>query len=285
MGPPEKQPPMVNIEWMQRPEGHRWVSKSYERANWLQAMEGGIDTSHSSFLHSRAHNVAITSGEYRARARSPRLEVLETPYGFTYAGVRHLADEGKSYVRAYQFVMPFHQMRSEAGGREHAMLDGHMWVPIDDEHTWVFNWTARRDGGPISQEQWDRAEQNRGRGPGNMLPGYFLKANMENDYFIDRALQKSGENYSGIPGVNTQDMAVQESMGPIYDRTKEHLGTSDLAIITARRLMLKSIQEVQEGRDPIGPFADASRVRPAEMVIPDTITWQDAMKGELVTQV
>jgi hypothetical protein len=117
-----------------------------------------------------------------------------------------------------------------------------------------------------------------------MLPGYFLKANMENDYFIDRALQKSGENYSGIPGVNTQDMAVQESMGPIYDRTKEHLGTSDLAIITARRLMLKSIQEVQEGRDPIGPFADASRVRPAEMVIPDTIMWQEAMQGELVTQ-
>src|SRR5688572_15650584 len=124
-----------------------------------------------------------------------------------------------------------------------------------------------------------------GRGPEDLLPGYRLKQTMENDYLIDRALQKSGENYSGIPGINTQDYAVQEGMGPIYDRTKEHLGSSDLAIMAARRMLLKSIQDVQEGRDPIGPFADSSRVRPAEMVIPEDVNWQEAMQEELVARV
>jgi phenylpropionate dioxygenase-like ring-hydroxylating dioxygenase large terminal subunit len=285
MGPPEKQPPMIDLEWMRRPAGHFGVSKTYESCNWLQALEGGIDTSHSSFLHSRAHIIKPEAGEFRARVRNPRLEVLETDYGFTYAGVRHMADEHKSYVRAYQFIMPFHQLRSEGGSRGTDLhLDGHIWVPIDDEHTWVFNWECRRDGGPISREEWEAAEHRRGRGPEDMLPGYRLKQNMENDYFVDRTLQRTGENYSGIAGVNTQDMAVQESMGPVYDRTKEHLGTSDLAIIAARRLLLRSVREVQAGGDPIGAFADASRVRPAEMVIPEDAYWQDAMRGELVLQ-
>jgi phthalate 4,5-dioxygenase len=285
MGPPDRMPPMLDLEWMRLPEGHYQVSKTYESCNWLQAMEGGIDTSHSSFLHSRAHNVAITSNELRARARNPRLEVLDTEYGFTYAGIRHLADEGKNYVRAYQFVLPFHQMRAEgSGNRADPQVDGHMWMPIDDEHSWVFNWAYRRDGGPIPLEKWLDQEHRMGRGPQDLLPGYRLKQNMENDYLIDRALQKSGENYSGIPGTNTQDYAVQESMGPIYDRTKEHLGTSDLAIIAARRMLLKSIREVQEGRDPIGPFANHSHVRPAEMVLPQEEHWQESMHDELMAK-
>jgi phthalate 4,5-dioxygenase len=282
MGPKEKQPPMIDLEWMRRPEGHRWCSKTYENCNWLQALEGGIDTSHSSFLHSRAHHVQITSNELRARVRNPRLEVLDTDYGFMYAGIRHLAEEHQSYVRAYQFILPFHQIRSEAGYSDDPRLDGHLWVPIDDEHTWVYNWTARRNGGPIPRQAWLDSEHRMGRGPQDMLPGYRLIQNMENDFLIDRALQRSGENYSGIPGTNTQDFAVQESMGPIYDRTREHLGTSDLAIIAARRMLLKSVHQVQAGGDPIGPFADASHVRPADLIIPEDAPWQDAMQAELV---
>jgi nitrite reductase/ring-hydroxylating ferredoxin subunit len=285
MGPPEKQPPMLNLEWMRLPDGHRWVSKTYESCNWLQAMEGGIDTSHSSFLHSRAHTVATDATDYRARARSPRLEVLDTEFGFTYAGLRHLADEHKNYVRAYQFVLPFHQMRAEGEGiRPDPQIDGHMWMPIDDGHTWVFNWAYRKNLTEIPHEQWLDQEHRMGRGPEDLLPGFRLKASMENDYFMDRDLQKSGMNYSGIPGVNTQDYAVQEGMGPVYDRTKEHLGTSDLAIISARRMLLKSIRDVQAGGDPIGAFADSSRVRPAEMVLPEDVRWQDAMQGELVAK-
>ncbi|HZT05621.1 MAG TPA: Rieske 2Fe-2S domain-containing protein [Chloroflexota bacterium] len=285
MGPPERRPPMLNLEWMRLPAGHRWVSKTYERCNWLQALEGGIDTSHSSFLHSRAHNVAIDKSELRARARNPRLEVLDTDYGFTYAGIRHLADEGKNYVRVYQFVLPFHQMRAEGQGiRPDPQIDGHMWIPIDDEHTWVFNWAYRRDCGPIPEERWLDQEHRMGRGPEDLLPGFRLKQNIENDYLIDRALQRSGENYSGIPGVNTQDYAVQEGMGPIYDRTQEHLGTSDLAIIAARRMLLQSIRDLQAGREPAAPFADPSHVRPAEMVLPEGARWQDLMRDELLAK-
>jgi len=282
MGPREKQPPMVDLVWTRLPEGHVWVSKTFEDCNWLQAMEGGIDTSHSSFLHSRSHHHEPGEHDFRARTRNPRLEVLDTSYGFTYAGIRPLPGEGKSYLRVYQFVMPFHQMRSEASRHEHASLDGHVWVPIDDEHTFVYNWKARRDGGPIPREEWEHAEHQMGRGPEDMLPGYRLKQNRANDYLLDREMQKSGVNYSGIPGTNTQDYAVQESMGSIYDRTKEHLGTSDLAIIAARRMLLQSARDVMAGHDPIGPFEDASRARPAEMVLPDTESWQEAMQHELL---
>jgi phenylpropionate dioxygenase-like ring-hydroxylating dioxygenase large terminal subunit len=286
MGPPEKQPPMLDLEWMRLPEGHYRVSKTHESCNWLQAMEGGIDTSHSSFLHSRAHTVQTESTDYRARARNPRLEVLDTDYGFTYAGVRHLAEDHQHYVRAYQFVLPFHQMRAEGANttRHSPQVDGHMWMPLNDTHTWVFNWAYRADLGPIPLEQWLDQEHRMGRGPQDLLPGFKLKQNMENDYLIDRELQKSGLNYSGIPGVNTQDYAVQEGMGPIYDRTKEHLGTADLAIISARRMLLKGIRDVQEGRDPIGPFSDPSRIRPAEMVLPEDVRWQEAMQEALLAR-
>ena len=285
MGPADQRPPMLDLEWMRLPDGHHRVSKTYESCSWLQALEGGIDTSHSSFLHSRAHILTPGADALRARARNPRLEVLDTDYGFTYAGVRHLADEAQNYVRVYQFVLPFHQMRAEGPStREHPQIDGHMWIPIDDEHTWVFNWAYRRDCGPIPQELWLAQEHRMGRGPEDLLPGFRLRQNMDNDYLIDRALQRSGENYSGIPGINTQDMAVQEGMGPIYDRTKEHLGTSDLAIIAARRMLLTQIRDLQEGRNPAPPFADPSRVRPAEMLLPEDARWQDAMREELLAR-
>ena len=77
---------------------------------------------------------------------------------------------------------------------------------------------------------------------------------------------------------------MQEGMGPIYDRSKEHLGTADLAIIAARRMLLKGIHDIQEGRDPVGPFADPSRVRPAEMVLPEDQRWQTAMQEALLAR-
>jgi len=88
-----------------------------------------------------------------------------------------------------------------------------------------------------------------------MLPGYRLKRNLENDYLLDREMQRT-QNFTGIKGVNTQDFALQEGMGPIVDRSKERLGTSDKAIIAARQLLLEATREVELGRAPRGAFPE-----------------------------
>ena len=117
------------------------------------------------------------------------------------------------------------------------------------------------------------------------VPGTFkLKADVTNDYGLSRERQKT-VNYTGIQGTNTQDFAVQESMGPIYDRTKEHLGSADTAIIQMRRLLLEAVKDVQEGRDPVGSQGQGSTVRPAQMYLPDDANWTETrLKDALVAQ-
>jgi hypothetical protein len=206
-----------------------------------------------------------------------------TDYGYMYASIRPLDGEGKSYVRVYHFVMPFHQLRAYEGYVGRPVVQGHMWVPIDDERHWVYNWVHVRDGSPLTEEEIHLEGTVTGRGPDDLLPGYRLKQNRSNDYMIDREMQRI-VSFTGIAGVNTQDMAIQESMGPIYDRSKEHLGSSDLAVITMRRLLLQAAHDVQNGREPLGVRGGSHAVRPAEMVVAEDLHWHDQMKAELVAR-
>jgi phthalate 4,5-dioxygenase oxygenase subunit len=286
MGSAHKRPPLPNLEWMRLPPGCSFISKTYESCIYLQGIEGGIDTSHSSFLHRRKVEGKPygRTESFRQRSTAPRLEVLTTDYGFTYAGIRHLPDARQNYVRVYHFVMPFQQVRAFEGYLPGCpTVQGHMWVPIDDEHTWVYNWLYNRDGSELTPDEIHMEEKETGRAPEDMLPGYRLKAGMANDYLIDRQAQRSGVSFTGIPGVNTQDIAIQESMGPIYDRTQEHLGSSDLAIIAARRLLLEAARAVQKGQDPLGWDGGSSdSIRPAERVIPDDQPWHGALAEDMV---
>jgi phenylpropionate dioxygenase-like ring-hydroxylating dioxygenase large terminal subunit len=286
MGPADKRPPLPNLEWMRLPEGHSFVSKTYEACNYLQGIEGGIDTSHSSFLHRRKveGKAYATTETFRQRSTAPKLEVLNTDYGFTYAGIRSLPEQDQNYVRVYHFVMPFQQVRAFEGYLpDRPVVQGHMWVPIDDEHTWIYNWLYVRDGSRLTEEDILTEERETGRGPEDLLPNFHLKANMANDYFIDREAQRT-TSYTGIPGINTQDLAVQESMGPIYDRSQERLGTSDVAVIAARRLLIQAVRDVQAGGDPLGFDGGSSdRIRPAERVMPASTEWHAGIADLLVT--
>ncbi|HEX6801047.1 MAG TPA: phthalate 4,5-dioxygenase, partial [Candidatus Binatia bacterium] len=97
----------------------------------------------------------------------------------------------------------------------------------------------------------------------------------ENDWLIDRDVQRT-KTYTGIKGVNTQDLAVQESMGPIVDRSREHLGTSDKAIITFRRILLDVIEDFAKGVEPLGVDPRTYRhIRSADTVIPKDARWQE----------
>jgi phenylpropionate dioxygenase-like ring-hydroxylating dioxygenase large terminal subunit len=286
LGPKALQPAPPDYELLRAPDTHRHVSKTFEHANWLQALEGGIDTSHSSF----AHNLDINDKTLlRSADTAPRLEVEKTNYGFRYAGIRTRNDE--DYVRVYHYVMPAQQLRGGvtdwAGGRkEIPALHGHVWVPIDDETTWTYNWIYAYDPAiPIPHEHAIEFEIRSGRGPDDFLPNsYKLKKNATNDYEIDRELQRK-KTFTGITGINTQDFALQEGMGPITDRTNEHLGTSDRAIIAARQLLFEGLAAIDRGESPRGTVpGDYSNVRPVDLQIPRGVRWQDALAPELVAR-
>jgi hypothetical protein len=170
--------------------------------------------------------------------------------------------------------MPFYQLR--AGGLHNALgdTDGHMWVPIDDTTTWTWNFHFSTEH-PLTFDEWQDQEHRFGRGLEDYVPGTFeLKANASNDYDLSRERQRT-INFTGIEGTNTQDFAVQESMGPIYDRTKEHLGAADTAIIQMRKLLIEAVRDVEEGRDPTGSQGEGGHVRPAQMFLPEDVRWTE----------
>jgi hypothetical protein len=306
MGPPEKQPVPPHYAWTQVPPSHRSMSKVIQNSNWLQALEGGIDSAHVNFLHSglppgKRHDDNTVGGRARNLSLSPIVEVVPTDYGFSYAGIRPLGDEG-NYVRAYHWIMPFHSYLPGGGGN-----GGHVWIPMDDETTMVYNRSAIFDdppeeqarprglnfeggfGGPVPETPdlplWFR-DARRPQGFGNAFvqdidPETFRSIpNVENQYMIDRNVQKY-ETYTGIPGGNIQDRAIQESMGAIADRTLERLGTTDRAIIHARRSLLKAVKIVQDGGDPPGLTDSTYKLRAYETVLPKDQHWFTALKYQL----
>jgi nitrite reductase/ring-hydroxylating ferredoxin subunit len=289
MGPKEEQPPYPDYEWLRAPETHLHVSKTEQACNWVQALEGGIDTSHSSFAHN--NNIADKKA-LRTRAPSPKLEVEKRDHGFTYVGIRDLKEDGL-YVRAYQFIMPFQQLRGQTiqwhdGSREkYPTVRGHLWVPIDDEHTMVYNFKYSTDPDIALDPEFVLQEEIKfGRGPDDYIPGtYRLKRNPSNDYLIDREVQRT-RTFTGIEGINTQDMALQETMEkPFVDRSKERLGTADSAIIAARQLLLEASRDVEQGKRPRGVDPSThNNIRAIDKFIPAGANWREELKEDLLAK-
>ena len=287
LGAPEKQPASPNFEWTQVPQSHRRVSKVRQDCNWLQGLEGGIDTAHAPILHRTitpdTDKAGIGINSDFVVGGAPALEVELTDYGYRYAGIRSLGERG-NYVRAYHYVMPFHQMRprqaSYQGGESSPMIAGHMWVPMDDENVMIYNWIYSFGEMGISDEEWLQIERGYGRGPEHLLADYRSVGNRDNDWQIDRQVQRT-ETFTGIEGINAQDVAVQESMGSIVDRNKENLTRSDMAIVQARRLLLQATRTVADGGDPPGLAPNYYNARATERVLPAEVPWQDALSSEM----
>jgi phenylpropionate dioxygenase-like ring-hydroxylating dioxygenase large terminal subunit len=286
LGPESKKPPSPNLEWTQLPESHRSISKTWQECNWLQALEGGIDSSHSSFLHRALSNASAEIGivGYRVSATCPKSEVEVTDYGLAYASIRPL-DEQKSFVRVYHFVMPFHTFFARQVGQRGEVFrlegSGHIFVPMDDTNTMVYNLVYSFGEQPLDDKE--AIEIRRGRGPGTQTADFRKVRNKDNDWLIDRSAQKH-RTFTGIQGINTQDHAIQESMGPVVDRTQEHLGTSDLAIIKMRRVLLDSIKANQAGSVPPGMGSKYPRIRPVERILSNDVPWREEMKPHMYPQ-
>jgi len=219
--------------------------------NWLQALEGDIDTCHTAILHSGA----ITPEEvpdfafahFMVKNRAPHYAVVDHAVGSTYAAYCD-AQPGEEFWRLGQYYMPI--FTSPAPGLLGWERRVTMWVPMDDTHVMSYNLSAPRvepgQTAPTPRLQFA------------MLPnttdwyGRFRTPNQpENDYLIDRDVQRANKGpngFTGISGVGPQDAAMQgsASMGWIYDRTGEHLGTSDAMIIRVRRRLLASARDLAE---------------------------------------
>jgi phthalate 4,5-dioxygenase oxygenase subunit len=289
MGPAEEQPPFPDYELVRTPSTHHFASKTYEECNFLQALEGGVDPTHATILH----NEKIGDRSFLSDFRSivAEMEVDVTDYGIFYAGVREHGED-EQWVRGYHYIMPSYHMRGTVdavfwGRRENTTptINGHIWVPIDDHTTWTYNFMYSHDPSQaISPEQAEYDEARAGRGQDDLLPGWIPKRNKTNDYLVDRAKQKA-TSFTGIHGINTQDFVLQEGMGPIVDRSKEHLGTTDRVIITLRRVLLDALarQERGEALPAVDPQSYRT-LRAIDRHIPRKDKWRDRLRDELVAR-
>jgi phenylpropionate dioxygenase-like ring-hydroxylating dioxygenase large terminal subunit len=250
LGPGE--PPLVpSYEFFQVPDNHRFVSKIYHQCNYLQSNEGNIDPVHLSFLHRnledsewdrrrRVNGAEVSPNALYGADLAPKIELELTDFGLRIFTVRALSDE-KIYFRTSNFVMPnFSTFPGQTAGEGYS-INWH--VPIDDTSHWKFVIVFSR------QKPLDQQIVVRGRD--ELTADYRMKRNKANRYLQDRGSMKS-QSFSGIGhAFQAQDACVIEGAGAIQDRTKEHLVTSDKAIVTARKLLLQGIQDVKQGRDPL----------------------------------
>jgi hypothetical protein len=210
-------------------------------------MEGGIDTTHVSYVHryeldADALHMNAVSKKYIKDDPNVVFNVHETPFGMTIFG-RRQGEVDSDYWRITQWIFPWFTLVPPTGPHP---LGAHMWVPIDDEncYAWNINYYPHQ---PLSDEE--RGDMDAGRGiHAPLVPGTFRPlANKRNDYFIDRQAQKEHRMYSGVAGLGMQDASLQESMGPIQDRTRERLVRSDQAIILARRRLHQAALSIENG--------------------------------------
>ncbi len=285
MGPPEAQPPLPEWEFITVPPPQRFTSKRVQESNWLQAMEGGIDSSHVSFLHRGDLNTdplfkGAKGNQYNLSDARPVFEVVESAGGL-YIGARRNAEAGRYYWRITQWVMPSFTMIAPRGNHS---VHGHFWIPIDDENCWAWSF----DYHPI-RELTDAEIGAMRDGKGihvRYVPGTFRPlANKDNDYLIDRDAQKSGRTFSGVEGIAMQDASLQESMGPVVDRAKENLVSTDNGIIMARHRLLRAAKSLTDkGVVPPGVDPAHQKVRSAAIVLPSDVPFTEGAREALIAR-
>jgi phthalate 4,5-dioxygenase oxygenase subunit len=292
MGPRSEPPPLPDLEANLLADHDTVVSIIHRPCNWMQGWEGEMDTVHQAFLHAGGTRLEDTTpgtfDYYIAQTRAPKFAVIDTPYGTSYGAYRP-ATEDTYYWRIAHMLMPFYAMIPAGMMGQQTRFAA--YVPMDDEHTLHWEITtglidpedlpveARGSEGrrPQQRAQSDYAERTTG-----WYGRFNLVQSMANDYLIDRALQRSGKSYTGIPGIRQQDMAVTESMGPIFDRESEHLGTTDALIIRTRRRMIAAARALAEqGLTPPGvDQAELYRQRSGGVLLPRDANWWDATEAK-----
>nr|MDP2191046.1 Rieske 2Fe-2S domain-containing protein [Rhodoferax sp.] len=281
MGPADKKPAPPEVEWCNLPPSHVYVSRRLQECNYLQAMEGGIDTSHVSYVHRYEVDIdpmhqGTKANDYIKADGNVIFDIEKTPFGLTLFGRRN-GEPDSYYWRVTQWLFPWFTLIPPFG--DHA-LGGHVWVPIDEYHCWAWSINFHPNKSLSAEE---RRDMERGKGihveyePGTFRP----KANKDNDYLIDRVAQKDKRAYSGVFGFSMQDASLQESMGPIQDHEAERLLPTDKAIVMARRMLHEAALGLEQGIEPLALDASAQRVRAAGVLLERSANPTDWAKEHL----
>jgi phthalate 4,5-dioxygenase len=252
--------------------------------NWLQALEGDIDTSHFGFLHTgsvQPEDVPPDSlMRWTVTNRAPEYHITDTDYGTMYCAYRP-AESGQTYWRFANFLFPFWTQTPQG---PFDRVNTRAWVPMDDTHTMFVSLSWR--GSPTSMRPLRNGQMVPGSRLGfDYLPNttdwhgrWRLTQNPSNDWMIDRVSQKT-ESYTGIASIHGQDQAVTESMGPITDHDFENLGPSDIMIARTRRRLLRAAHSfAKDGKVPPGVDEPGiyTQVRSGDFVTDAKIAWRDA---------
>ncbi len=280
----DEPPAFAHFDCFTAPDTHTFAFKGMIDCNWLQSLEVGIDPAHTSFLHRFFHDEEPSQGYgklFRDKSINsdmpmtrvmrefprPRIEVEPADFGMRVVTLRRISD-AQTHVRVTNLIFP-HAFTIPMSS-EMTITQWH--VPIDDtRHYWYAIFTSF--GAPVNKD-----EMRRQRLALYELPDYVPRKNKSNDYGFDPREQEH-ETFTGMGAdINVHDQWACESMGPIQDRTKEHLGQSDKAISAYRRMLRAAIDAVsQSGRPPmvLDPAAAAKMTGPAAIDgIGPTDGWQ-----------
>jgi nitrite reductase/ring-hydroxylating ferredoxin subunit len=244
LGPRDKIPLLPDYEWTRMKPENLYVTKSIQECNWLQGLEGECDSSHLSFLHKNFTGERPRGGGdgvLYAADSAPRLEGIEMDYGVRMLSCRKIAPD-TIYLRVSNIVMPCHGFIPTGGIKGNPEgYTVHSHVPIDDAHSMRYNLHFRRNR-PIEDSERQHEDE--------IGPEFRKIRNLGNNYLQDRERQKF-DNFTGMGQIFlVHDSCATESMGPVYDRSKEHLGVSDITVIAARKFLLNAVRAVGRGEDP-----------------------------------
>ncbi len=271
MGDARPAPELPGFGFVGLPGEQVYASRWHQECNYAQAMEGELDSAHVGFLHrmvssTDADHQALT-GKYFKEDTAPSWKILPTEAGFMACNGRRV-DGDKRYWRLNQFLLPFFTMIPPRPGDAQLVR---MWVPMTDERCWVICVTWRPDA-PLGEQElaaWRNGENSHRK----VLPGTTTPVErLDNDYLIDRQEQKTS-SFTGIKGIRAQDAMVTETAGPIADRTREHLGTSDLAVVAMRRTLMDAADQCASSGRPHAAAASPwlYGVRATQAVLPQSV--------------
>jgi phthalate 4,5-dioxygenase len=286
LGPRETMTPFRDFGTDELQPAECSATKLVTECNWVQAMEGNIDTAHISHLHQwngiddipddgsdkPGYPSNAMSWKFWRHDRAPRLELDETWYGYRYAGIR-TTPNGHTHVRVTAYIVPYSTLvASIPWNQRHGMF-----VPMDDHRTARYSFAARvpdnvngYGGANLFAVAPFTTPISSGRRRG-IIPREYT---MDNDFQIDRGVQKNS-TFSGVADFVSQDLMVTESMGPIYDRSQEKLGSTDLAITRMRHILLRAARDLAAGKEPPAVGAqDYKTIFGAEKILEPGENWR-----------
>ena len=225
-------PELPQLELGLVPASNRYVSKKWQDCNWVQSLEGAIDTAHFSFLHKvptqdektkleifRTTSAIGAGQELQDRIRwvmddpRPKFAIAGHDTGLVVGAARK-TDCADKYWRISQFLMPNHALVPVAFPGD--VYHGQCWVPVDDVNCWIYTYSWLPDR-PFTNSEREKYANGLSL-HAEVDDGYVPVRNIHNDYMLDREKQKT-ESFTGIMGVSEQDAAIQDSQGPIQDRS------------------------------------------------------------------